>query len=518
MLDPPLESARRRATVTVALVALATGLAAVDFVQQGLRWFQLARLANTCAVSSAVDCRPIDATAAAAAIHRLDVRALTTLIVDAVVLLAAVIAWCVWQHRAQRLAGERLLTPGLKYTPGWAVGWWFVPFANYGMPAATMAELWRASGGDAGSAVDWRSRKLPAYFGWWWGFWVARSLPFFLSGGRIDKGTASVGNILFDAAVLTISALATTVSGVLAILLVRSVQSRLERATPFGFAPRTTQASPLPWAAQPQAPLPWGAEPPTGVAGPAPGTPPVQPEPVAAAAQEPATDGTAEAGGVVFPPPPPGIEFPPPPTSYAPPEPPAWRSPRTFAIAIGVVALAGVAFVLFTSPSMPAAGTAVTNPSASPSVLGSGDRPADWHDHPGDGFTVAAPGDWEEEKTRVGPLSLVDPTGTERMVVTTESIPGDVTLRQYVEQAIAQLKTSDKLKVQRVDVRPVTLPAGPAELATVHASFSGVDETLFQYVLVEPGKAWVLTFAGLADDEPTLGPLADRISGTFEFA
>ncbi len=62
--------------------------------------------------------------------------------------LATVVVWLVWQHRSQsNLFAARLA--GLRYTPGWAVGWWFVPFANLVMPFRTMRELWTKSGVDA---------------------------------------------------------------------------------------------------------------------------------------------------------------------------------------------------------------------------------------------------------------------------------------------------------------------------------------------------------------------------------
>lgn len=44
-------------------------------------------------------------------------------------MVATVIVWCVWQFRGQRnlVAAGR---GGLRFTPGWAVGWWFIPIAN----------------------------------------------------------------------------------------------------------------------------------------------------------------------------------------------------------------------------------------------------------------------------------------------------------------------------------------------------------------------------------------------------
>src|SRR5512132_1941138 len=58
--------------------------------------------------------------------------------------LACSIVWLIWQYRAQ--ANARALTNGgTSVSPGWAVGWWFIPFANLLKPFLSMHELWQAS-------------------------------------------------------------------------------------------------------------------------------------------------------------------------------------------------------------------------------------------------------------------------------------------------------------------------------------------------------------------------------------
>jgi len=78
----------------------------------------------------------------------------------------AAILWLIWQHRSHTNL-RALGAANLKYSPGWAVGWWFVPFANVVMPYLTMRELWKASDPEAGS-VDWMVRRATPILGLWW--------------------------------------------------------------------------------------------------------------------------------------------------------------------------------------------------------------------------------------------------------------------------------------------------------------------------------------------------------------
>jgi hypothetical protein len=51
------------------------------------------------------------------------------------------IAWLVWLHRSYgnlRLVGTRQS----RFTPGWAVGYWFIPFVNLVRPYQIVADLW----------------------------------------------------------------------------------------------------------------------------------------------------------------------------------------------------------------------------------------------------------------------------------------------------------------------------------------------------------------------------------------
>ncbi|MGD0190851.1 MAG: DUF4328 domain-containing protein [Rhizomicrobium sp.] len=82
-------------------------------------------------------------------------------------LLLNAIIYFVWLYRAGGNV-RALGAQGLEASPGWSVGWYFIPFANLFMPPRNMGELWRAS--RAPSA--WREQTGSALIGWWWACWL----------------------------------------------------------------------------------------------------------------------------------------------------------------------------------------------------------------------------------------------------------------------------------------------------------------------------------------------------------
>jgi hypothetical protein len=100
---------------------------------------------------------------------------------------ARVASWvtvCVWTYRAAaNLPG--LGRYGMANTPGWCVGWYFVPFANLVKPVQAMSEIWRASDPESGEGA-WISSRSTPLLALWWG-------PYLL-GGIISWGSVFTGN------------------------------------------------------------------------------------------------------------------------------------------------------------------------------------------------------------------------------------------------------------------------------------------------------------------------------------
>jgi hypothetical protein len=134
------------------------------------------------------------------------------------------IAWLVWQHRAHaNLHAAKV--PGLEFSPGWAVGWWFIPIANFVKPFGTVRELVKASAADPA----WRQTRTWPVIGWWWASLVvgvvAGSAVGVVAGLRSDEPISAESLVNLDRLGLVLTVLSVA-SAILAILIVRSVAQR----------------------------------------------------------------------------------------------------------------------------------------------------------------------------------------------------------------------------------------------------------------------------------------------------
>ncbi len=61
---------------------------------------------------------------------------------------------------------------GMEFTPGWSIGYYFIPFLNLVRPFQAMREIWKASSNPS----SWPSQPGSALLGWWWFFWLATGI------------------------------------------------------------------------------------------------------------------------------------------------------------------------------------------------------------------------------------------------------------------------------------------------------------------------------------------------------
>jgi uncharacterized protein DUF4328 len=90
-----------------------------------------------------------------------------------VVLTITIIVFCVWIYRANANA-RSLGAADLSITPGWSVGWFFVPFANLFKPFVAVKEIWNASKSDPNEVTAMGGASF--IVGAWWSLWIVSNI------------------------------------------------------------------------------------------------------------------------------------------------------------------------------------------------------------------------------------------------------------------------------------------------------------------------------------------------------
>jgi hypothetical protein len=128
--------------------------------------------------------------------------------------------WLIWQHRAYanlRLIGSR----DTEYTPGWSVGYWFIPLINLYRPYQITAELFRRSEIQNGPDPIGGLSGPPLIGVWWfvylgWGATSrfigtlakdARTLPTLISATNVELTAHLLGIVVTVLALLVIGSI-----------------------------------------------------------------------------------------------------------------------------------------------------------------------------------------------------------------------------------------------------------------------------------------------------------------------
>jgi hypothetical protein len=105
-----------------------------------------------------------------------DLRQGVTYILQLLIILSTAVAFLTWFYRAHKNL-PRLGARNLEYSPGWAVGGFFVPFLNLVRPYQVMREVWHCSNPSAlesNATPEGQPPQPPnlALLRWWWGLFL----------------------------------------------------------------------------------------------------------------------------------------------------------------------------------------------------------------------------------------------------------------------------------------------------------------------------------------------------------
>ena len=126
----------------------------------------------------------------------------------------------------------------LKYTPGWAVGGFLVPFLNLVRPLQVMREVWHGSDPSglerdiaAGGPLARNQLRSPALVGWWWALFVLSSFLGWLSTRMMPATPPTIGDLQAVSDVLVLSDVLNVLGAVVTIRLIGRITSwQIDRA------------------------------------------------------------------------------------------------------------------------------------------------------------------------------------------------------------------------------------------------------------------------------------------------
>jgi hypothetical protein len=113
---------------------------------------------------------------------------------------------------------------GLAVSPGWNVGFFFVPIANLWKPFEGVRETWQASF----DVANWSSVEVPTFMRWWWGCWLAVNILGNIS-FRLSMDAETTGPLLASNALDVLAAIISIPLALLLISLVRQLSEAQAR-------------------------------------------------------------------------------------------------------------------------------------------------------------------------------------------------------------------------------------------------------------------------------------------------
>lgn len=178
-----------------------------------------------------------------------DMRQMVVGVFQIVVRLLLAVAFLVWVHRVTKNV-PALGNPHSKinYTPGWAVGSFFIPFGNLFMPYRALREVWDESDPavrteeEAGSTL--RPARPALVVGWWFCFILWTFLG--RASDRLGAGAETPEALRTMTWVTITSDAVGIVAAVLGIMVVRGLDRRqTERARHVAYVPNMPPPPPL---------------------------------------------------------------------------------------------------------------------------------------------------------------------------------------------------------------------------------------------------------------------------------
>ena len=144
------------------------------------------------------------------------------------VYIATVVFFLMWLYRAHSNLFA-LLPTNLQFSSGWAVGWWFIPFANLVKPFQVVREVWSESSPEVDTEPSFLSasaHSAPTFMGLWWAFWLTSNILSNITGNVFNPDDPS--SVVVSGYLFAISGILAGIAAALAIYVVKETTLRQE--------------------------------------------------------------------------------------------------------------------------------------------------------------------------------------------------------------------------------------------------------------------------------------------------
>ncbi len=178
-----------------------------------------------------------------------DLRHQTIVGVEVIGYILTAIAFLMWTHRVYRNLPS-LGAKHLEHSPGWAVGWYFIPFANLVKPYSVTVEIVKYSD-PKGIGVNARATST-SIVGTWWALYLISGIIAWFGGMAVSTGlqAKSLDGMQNGLLIIMASKAVSVVAAIVAIMLISRVdhdQDERDRVVN-ELAPSSPQAIDVPYA------------------------------------------------------------------------------------------------------------------------------------------------------------------------------------------------------------------------------------------------------------------------------
>jgi hypothetical protein len=166
-------------------------------------WVSVAHVQRSHAIGSVVAGKRLTSASAST----LDDRVLFATLVYGLLALSLLVLFIIWTYQAATIVRWRR-PDALRRAPGWAIGGWFVPLANFVLPKQMVDDIWD------GAVPPGKPRQTPGWAHAWWAAFVSGSLlrtvgSGFTQADGVSPDTIASGDLIIGVAyaILAVAAL-----------------------------------------------------------------------------------------------------------------------------------------------------------------------------------------------------------------------------------------------------------------------------------------------------------------------